>query len=264
MYLKINCSFLFKHNVEFSNGFSSTKIDHPRVSYDHTIMTGLTSPMSMSNGIGGSTTATTTNTSGNNSSSGSGSSGSSGRNSVLHQHYAANNKVDRFRMQQQQPDNRNAPSPNKYASESNNTNNNSSNSSNDDDDSTTSAFAPTKRKYRHHPKPDRNAPIKPPSAYIMFSNDYRNKVIDQNLSFAELAKVVGDQWKNMSHKEKQSYERMAMLAKDEYLAALERYKQTLEYKKYQEYIKEFKEKQASSNSSTGRPRKKTKQKYPDR
>ncbi|KAI8883523.1 hypothetical protein K501DRAFT_294617 [Backusella circina FSU 941] len=252
--------------TKFNNAFSSIKIDQRRTSYEHPIMTGLTSPMSMSSsGIGGSTTATMTNTSGNNSSSGSGSSGGGGRNTILHHHYhhLNNNKVDRFRMQQQHADDRKAAIPDKYVSESNNTNNNSSYSSNDDDDSTASGFAPMKRKYRHHPKPDKSAPIKPPSAYIMFSNNYRNKVTDQNLSFAELAKVVGDQWKNMCHKEKQSYERMAMLGKDEYLAALERYKHTAEYRKYQEYLKEFKEKQAAFNSYTGRSRKKTKQKYPD-
>ncbi|OBZ81254.1 hypothetical protein A0J61_10697, partial [Choanephora cucurbitarum] len=59
-------------------------------------------------------------------------------------------------------------------------------SSNDDNDSIdTNGSAPTtKRKYRRHPKPDRNAPVKPPSAYIMFSNDARAELKNKNLSFA--------------------------------------------------------------------------------
>jgi hypothetical protein len=135
----------------------------------------------------------------------------------------------------------------------------SSMSSNDDDESIyTNDGSSLKRKYRRHPKPDSKAPVKPPSAYIMFSNDSRAALKDQNLSFAELAKIVGDQWKNLSHFEKQNYERMAMRAKDEFLAALERYKLTPEYKKYQTYLNEFKMKQSSPSRSLGR-RKRTKQ-----
>lgn len=33
--------------------------------------------------------------------------------------------------------------------------------------------AVTKRKYRRHPKPDENAPERPPSAYVLFSNSKR-------------------------------------------------------------------------------------------
>src|SRR5882757_7763872 len=40
-----------------------------------------------------------------------------------------------------------------------------------------------KRKYRRHPKPDENAPERPPSAYVIFSNKVREEVKDQNLSF---------------------------------------------------------------------------------
>ncbi|KAI8359984.1 hypothetical protein BD560DRAFT_405106 [Blakeslea trispora] len=133
-------------------------------------------------------------------------------------------------------------------------------SSNDDNDSIdTNGSAPTtKRKYRRHPKPDRNAPVKPPSAYIMFSNDARAELKNKNLSFAELAKIVGDRWKNLSHLDKQAYERMAMRAKDEYLASLEQYRQTPQYHQYQEYLSEFKSKQDNANRMIGRARKRAK------
>lgn len=98
----------------------------------------------------------------------------------------------------------------------------------------------------------------------MFSNDSREKLKDQNLSFAELAKIVGEQWKNLSYYEKQAYERKAMRAKDEYLAALERYRETDEYKRYQQYLKEFKAKQESANRLIDKARKRAKQKSPGR
>lgn len=117
----------------------------------------------------------------------------------------------------------------------------SSYSSNEDEDedmveeeqsnnSNSSAISPLKRKYRRHPKPDKNAPIKPPSAYIMFSNDARAQLKGHNMTFVEIAKIVGDQWKNLGISQKQQYERTAMRAKDEYIDALNEYRKTNEYK----------------------------------
>ncbi|KAL0073367.1 hypothetical protein F4703DRAFT_1432241 [Phycomyces blakesleeanus] len=134
---------------------------------------------------------------------------------------------------------------NTNANPNTNTNNTSirsnSFSSNDDDEASTDTPSnQPKRKYRRHPKSDKHAPIKPPSAYIMFSNNARAQLRDQNMSFATIAKFVGDQWKNLSHEEKQSYERTAMQAKDEYISALERYRQTPEYKVIQCFLKQKK------------------------
>ncbi|KAI9487741.1 MAG: hypothetical protein EXX96DRAFT_554490 [Benjaminiella poitrasii] len=119
--------------------------------------------------------------------------------------------------------------------------------------------APAKRKYRRHPKPDRNAPIKPLSAYVMFSNDSRAELKDQNLTFAELAKLVGDKWKKLSRKQRQVYERLATQAKDEYLVALEQYKKTYDYQRYKDYLKEFKTKQEAANRMIGRAKKRIRQ-----
>ncbi|KAG2230861.1 hypothetical protein INT48_009242 [Thamnidium elegans] len=180
----------------------------------------------------------------------------------------------RLQLQQQQQQGRNNDSGNSSGGEGSITqtnrvqatvsdNNTSGISSNEDNDSIdTNESAPIKRKYRRHAKPDRNAPIKPPSAYIMFSNDSRTELKDQNLSFAELAKIVGEQWKNLSHVEKQAYERMAMRAKDEYLADLEQYRQTSQYVHYQDYLNDFKSKQDAANRLIGRSRKRDKTKSP--
>lgn len=211
------------------------------------IPTGMTSPRSMNSAIGGGSTT----------------SGSSGGNS--------NAPITSLRSRlQKQPSSATTLDTNTNSIR-NTTNGGSDNqvsssiSSNDDEDSIdTNESVPAKRKYRRHAKPDRNAPIKPPSAYIMFSNDARTELKNQNLSFAELAKIVGDQWKNLSHVDKQAYERMAMRAKDEYLASLEQYRQTVSYKQYQEYLDDFKSKQDAANRLIGRARKRTKQKSPGR
>ncbi|KAG0767167.1 hypothetical protein G6F57_008440 [Rhizopus arrhizus] len=227
-----------------------------------TLITGLTSPRSMNSGLGGS------NTSGNSSSN---NSGPLPNNARFVTPLPSNNNTNN---NSKNNGSTSSSSSNGSAQETplNDTNNNASNvvdtmrsisiSSNDDNESVQSDSTAPKRKYRRHAKPDRNAPIKPPSAYVMFSNDARAKLKNQNLSFAELAKVVGDQWKNLSYYEKQAYERKATRAKDEYLAALEHYRQTNEYKKYQEYLKDFKAKQEDSNRMIEKARKRAKQKSP--
>ncbi|CAO3659390.1 unnamed protein product [Rhizopus stolonifer] len=114
------------------------------------------------------------------------------------------------------------------------------------------------RKYKRHPKPDTHAPIKPLSAYVMFSNTARAKLKKHNLSFAEIAKIVGEQWKNLDPQEKRSYERNAMQSKDEYVEALDKYKKTEKYKEYQAYLADFKSKQQQENKRIMRERKKAK------
>ncbi|KAK9728929.1 hypothetical protein K7432_000681 [Basidiobolus ranarum] len=102
-----------------------------------------------------------------------------------------------------------------------------------------------KRKYRRHPKPDKNAPEKPASAYVMFSNKVRAELKDQNMSFTEIAKIVGDRWKSISREDKEQVEQSAAQAREEYYEALRGYKETNEYKEYQEYLEEFRKKSSS-------------------
>ncbi|KAF4581011.1 high-mobility group 20A [Ophiocordyceps camponoti-floridani] len=101
-----------------------------------------------------------------------------------------------------------------------------------------------KRKYRRHPKPDENAPERPPSAYVLFSNKMREDLKSHNLTFTEIAKLVGENWQNLPSAEKESYESQANAAKEKYHASLASYKKTPEYRKYLQYLHDFKEKQA--------------------
>ncbi|KAG1447566.1 hypothetical protein G6F56_009219 [Rhizopus delemar] len=123
-------------------------------------------------------------------------------------------------------------------------NNALSNTSNEED-------SPPKRKYQRRPKPDTNAPTKPPSAYVAFSNATRPKL--KHLKFEEISRKVGELWKHLSKHDRQSYERNAMIARDEYQARLEEYKQTKEYEAYKNYLNRFKKtkKRSSPDGSLG-------------
>lgn len=86
-----------------------------------------------------------------------------------------------------------------------------------------------KRQYRRHPKADLNAPIKPASGYVMFANVLREEIKEQNLSFADIAKVVGERWKQIGADEKFYWEDAAAKAKHEYLKQVAEYKKTANY-----------------------------------
>jgi hypothetical protein len=104
-----------------------------------------------------------------------------------------------------------------------------------------------KRKYRRHPKPDENAPERPPSAYVLFSNKMREDLKSQNLTFTEIAKLVGENWQNLPAAEKEAFESQANAAKEKYHRDLVEYKKTSEYRRYVHYLQDFKERQARQN-----------------
>jgi hypothetical protein len=65
----------------------------------------------------------------------------------------------------------------------------------------------------------------------------------------EIAKLVGENWQNLAAPEKEAYESQANAAKEKYHRDLLEYKKTPEYRKYAQYLQEFKEKQARQNQS---------------
>jgi hypothetical protein len=102
-----------------------------------------------------------------------------------------------------------------------------------------------KRKYRRHPKPDENAPERPPSAYVIFSNKMRDDLKGRNLSFTEIAKLVGENWQSLSPAEKEPYEQAAFADKERYNNELAEYKKTAQFREYSQYLAEFKARQAN-------------------
>ncbi|KAI4848036.1 hypothetical protein E4T44_04170 [Aureobasidium sp. EXF-8845] len=117
-----------------------------------------------------------------------------------------------------------------------------SNGSQDQDTASRTSGPPqrSKRKYRRHPKVDEHAPERPPSAYVIFSNQIRDQLKGQELSFTEIAKLVGERWQELQAHEKEPCEREAQALKDTYYLELRKYKKTPQYQQYQDYLIEFK------------------------
>ncbi|EFP84308.2 uncharacterized protein PGTG_10028 [Puccinia graminis f. sp. tritici CRL 75-36-700-3] len=107
-----------------------------------------------------------------------------------------------------------------------------------------------KRRYRRHPKPDLNAPKKPLSAYVMFSNTVREQLKGQQISFTEIARTVGDRWKTLDPSSKEAFEREAAEQKDRWTKSMLAYKRTREYEQYRRYLQQFKEAQQVRSAAT--------------
>jgi hypothetical protein len=75
--------------------------------------------------------------------------------------------------------------------------------------------------------------------------EMREELRGRNLSFTEIAKLVGENWQNLTAAEKEPFESQAQAIKDKYLSDLSEYKKTQEYRKYMSYLQDFKAKHAS-------------------
>lgn len=79
--------------------------------------------------------------------------------------------------------------------------------------------------------------------------DMREMLRGQDLSFTEIAKLVGEKWQDLSPSEKEPCERQAQSLKDKYYTELNEYKKTKEYGEYQDYLSEFKAKHSQPSGS---------------
>jgi hypothetical protein len=70
----------------------------------------------------------------------------------------------------------------------------------------------------------------------------RESLKGQDLSFTEIAKVVGEKWQVLPAEEREGCERQANGAKEKYYAELAEYKKTPNYEAYQKYLEDFKAK----------------------
>lgn len=82
----------------------------------------------------------------------------------------------------------------------------------------------------------------------------REDLKGRSLSFTEIAKLVGENWQNLSPSEKEPYEQQAFGAKEKYTVELAEYRKTESYRVYSEYLIEFKAKQLQlqENNQEGR------------
>jgi hypothetical protein len=98
------------------------------------------------------------------------------------------------------------------------------------------------RPYRRHPRPDPNAPHKPKTAYVLFSEHVRQDPALSRSSFTEIAKEAGKRWRELSHEERTIiWETPAADRLQDYRKELERYKQTKKCRSYQTYLEGFKQ-----------------------
>lgn len=72
----------------------------------------------------------------------------------------------------------------------------------------------------------------------------REDLKSQKLTFTEIAKLVGGNWQCLQPAERDQYESQANAAKDKYRRELAEYRKTPEYRKYAQYLHDFKERQA--------------------
>jgi hypothetical protein len=72
--------------------------------------------------------------------------------------------------------------------------------------------------------------------------EVRDELKDQNFTFTEIAKFVGERWQILPQHIRENCEREANAAKEKYYAELAEYKKTPEYAQYQIYLADFKAK----------------------
>lgn len=79
---------------------------------------------------------------------------------------------------------------------------------------------------------DPNAPKRPRSAYILFVNDYRPKVVEETreegIKQTEIMSRVAKLWKSCDEAEKEKYVQLAQEEKDRYQEAMTNYRMSLQ------------------------------------
>ncbi|XP_022738123.1 high mobility group B protein 6-like isoform X2 [Durio zibethinus] len=68
-------------------------------------------------------------------------------------------------------------------------------------------------------------PKQPMSAFFLFSNERRAALLAENKNVLEVAKMTGEEWKNMTEEQRGPYEEMAKKNKEKYMQEMEVYKQ---------------------------------------
>jgi HMG (high mobility group) box len=89
---------------------------------------------------------------------------------------------------------------------------------------------------------------------VIFSNTIREEVRGQNLSFTDIAKLVGERWQKLNPEAKEPFESEANAAKERFNTELVQYKKTESYKEYTRYIADFKVKHSGNTSEGKRPK----------
>jgi hypothetical protein len=108
----------------------------------------------------------------------------------------------------------------------------------------------TKRRYRRHPRADQNAPVKPKTAYVVFSEHVRTDPTVQELTFVDIAKEIGMRWQSLSPSEKWNlWEHSAATKLQQYKSDIKEYERTQAYRDHHAYLVKFYKSHTQAESS---------------
>jgi len=89
-------------------------------------------------------------------------------------------------------------------------------------------------------KKDPNAPKRPLSAYFLFSTRFYQANKATGIKMTEISKIASQEWKKMTEEQKTPFSAEAAQKKAEYEQAMEKYRETEEYRQYEEKKHQFK------------------------
>jgi hypothetical protein len=79
------------------------------------------------------------------------------------------------------------------------------------------------------------------------NTDIREEVKGQDLSFTEIAQLVGRRWQLLAPDTRQALEKEADVAREKYIAAVTDYRMTPQYAQYRRYLADFNAKNTASS-----------------
>ncbi|XP_063383798.1 FACT complex subunit Ssrp1 [Cydia fagiglandana] len=118
--------------------------------------------------------------------------------------------------------------------------------------------APRKRKDKTKKEKDANAPKRPATAFMLWLNENRKKITEENpgIKVTEIAKKGGELWRDL--KDKSEWEEKAGKAKEEYNAAMKKYKDSGAADEFKQKKKQAAKEAKAAEKKSKAPAKKSK------
>ena len=85
-----------------------------------------------------------------------------------------------------------------------------------------------------------------------FSNYIRDEVKGHSMPFTEISKLVGDRWQSLTPAEKDKWKQKAAIPWEKYKQDLAAYQKTEDFRKYEQYVANFKAAQAAKKNEAER------------
>lgn len=94
---------------------------------------------------------------------------------------------------------------------------------------------------------DHNAPKRALSSYLLFANDNRARIREENPEFkmTDITKLIAKSWKQITEEVKAKYQRQAALLKTKYVEEMAQYKKSPKYAAFQQRMLQWREQHES-------------------